>query len=195
VLGAIGIFLAVGGVVAIGSFLVNYFIQPDIGALTPKTAATYVSLYWFGSMAGRFLGSLIMRQIRAAAVVGVFALIVVSLLGVSIVSSGRVAMWAVLFVGCFNSIMFPSIFTLGIARLGPLTSKGSGILMSAAVGGAIVPVAQGALADRIGVQHAFILSALCYLYVAFYGFYGWRPTGPAANTADNSTVIAPLPVA
>jgi len=192
-LGAIGIFLAVGGEVAIGSFLVNYFVQPDIGALTPKTAATYVSLYWFGSMAGRFLGSLIMRQIRAATVVGVFALIVVSLLSVSIASSGKAAMWAVLFVGCFNSIMFPSIFTLGIASLGRLTSKGSGILMSAAVGGAIVPVAQGALADRIGVQHAFILSALCYLYVAFYGFYGWRPTGPAANTADSPTVITSLP--
>jgi FHS family L-fucose permease-like MFS transporter len=84
-------------------------------------------------------------------------------------------MWSILFVGCFNSIMFPTIFTLGIAELGPLTSKGSGILMSAAVGGAIVPVLQGALADRIGVQHAFGLSALCYVYVAFYAFYGSRP--------------------
>jgi len=195
VLGALGIFLAVGGEVAIGSFLVNYFIQPDIGALTPQTAATYVSLYWFGSMAGRFLGSVIMGHIRAANVVGAFAVIVVSLLSLSIVSSGKTAMWAVLFVGCFNSIMFPSIFTLGIARLGPLTSKGSGILMSAAVGGAIVPVAQGALADRIGIQHAFILSALCYLYVAFYGFYGWKPMGPAANTADSSTVIVSSPIA
>jgi MFS transporter, FHS family, L-fucose permease len=78
--------------------------------------------------------------------------------------------------------MFPSIFTMGIAQLGPLTSKGSGILMSAAVGGAIVPVAQGALADRIGVHHAYILSACCYLYVAFYGFRGWKPVGPAIRS-------------
>ena len=84
-------------------------------------------------------------------------------------------MWTILFVGCFNSIMFPTIFTLGINNLGPLTSKGSGILMSAAVGGAIVPVLQGALADRIGVQRAFLLSAICYVYVAFYGFHGWKP--------------------
>jgi FHS family L-fucose permease-like MFS transporter len=180
VLGAIGIFLAVGAEVAIGSFLVNYFVQGDIGALTPKTAATYVSLYWFGSMAGRFTGSALMQRFPAPTVVAVFALVVVGLLTTSILSYGKLAMWSVLFVGCFNSIMFPGIFTLGIAELGSLTSKGSGILMSAAVGGAIVPVAQGALADRIGVHYAFILSALCYLYVAFYGFHGWKPMRRAA---------------
>jgi FHS family L-fucose permease-like MFS transporter len=174
----------------------HYFIQPDIGGLTPKVAATYVSLYWFGSMAGRFLGSAVMRKIPASIVVGVFALIVLGLLTTSILCYGKAAMWSVLFVGCFNSIMFPSIFTLGIANLGSLTSKGSGILMSAAVGGAVVPVAQGALADRIGVHHAFILSALCYLYVAFYGFRGWKPAGPAMNAgADNSAAVASLPAA
>jgi MFS transporter, FHS family, L-fucose permease len=176
-LGAIGIFVAVGAEVAIGSFLVNYFIQPNIGGLTPKQAATFVSLYWFGAMAGRFTGSWVMRKLPAPAVLAAFSLIVVSLLGISMISSGKPAMWSILFVGCFNSIMFPTIFTLGIANLGPLTSKGSGILMSAAVGGAIVPVLQGALADRIGVQHAFLLSAICYVYVAFYGFNGWKPVG------------------
>jgi MFS transporter, FHS family, L-fucose permease len=181
VLGAIGIFLAVGAEVAIGSFLVNYFIQADIGGLTPKTASAYVSLYWFGSMAGRFIGSAVMQKIPAPTVLGVFALVVLGLLTTSILSYGKLAMWSILFVGCFNSIMFPSIFTMGIANLGSLTSKGSGILMSAAVGGAIVPVAQGALADRIGVHEAFILSALCYVYVAFYGFQGWKPTRSAVT--------------
>jgi FHS family L-fucose permease-like MFS transporter len=194
VLGAVGIFVAVGAEVAIGSFLVNYFVQRDIGGLTAKVAATYVSLYWFGSMAGRFLGSAVMRKIHAPTVVGVFALIVAGLLTTTILCYGRPAVWSILFVGCFNSIMFPSIFTLGIADLGSLTSKGSGILMSAAVGGAIVPVAQGALADRIGVHHAFILSALCYLYVAFYGFHGWKPAGPALSAAASSAAIAPLPL-
>jgi FHS family L-fucose permease-like MFS transporter len=175
VLGAIGIFLAVGAEVAIGSFLVNYFIQPDIGGLTPKQAASFVSLYWLGAMAGRFGGSWVMRKVPAPAVLATFSWIVVGLLGLSMLSSGKAAMWSIMFVGCFNSIMFPTIFTLGIAELGPLTSKGSGILMSAAVGGAIVPVAQGALADRVGVQHAFLLSALCYVYVGLYGFRGWKP--------------------
>ena len=181
VLGAIGIFTAVGAEVAIGSFLVNYFIQPDIGGLTPKQAATLVSLYWFGAMAGRFIGAWVMRKLPAPAVLAAFSLIVVSLLAISIVLSGKPAMWSIMFVGCFNSIMFPTIFTLGIAHLGPLTSKGSGILMSAAVGGAIVPVLQGALADRIGVQHAFLLSAICYIYVAFYGLNGWKPAGRRAE--------------
>ena len=182
VLGAAGIFLAVGAEVAIGSFLVNYFVQPDIGGLTPKQAASFVSLYWFGAMAGRFGGSWVMRKLPAPAVLGGFSVVVVSLLTVGMITTGKPAMWSILFVGCFNSIMFPTIFTLGIANLGPLTNKGSGILMSAAVGGAIVPVLQGALADRIGVQHAFVLSAICYTYVAFYGFYGWRPTPLTATT-------------
>jgi FHS family L-fucose permease-like MFS transporter len=177
VLGAIGIFTAVGAEVAIGSFLVSYFTQPDIGGLTPRQAATYVSFYWFGAMAGRFGGAWVMRHFPAPAVLAAFSLIVVSLLGISIISSGKPAMWSILFVGCFNSIMFPTIFTLGIANLGPLTSKGSGILMSAAVGGAVVPVLQGALADRIGVHYAFLLSAICYVYVAFFGLKGWKPAG------------------
>ena len=175
VLGAVGIFLAVGAEIAIGSFLVSYFIQPDIGGLTPKQAATFVSLYWFGAMAGRFIGSWVMRKLPAPSVLAAFSLIVVGLLAISMLSGGRMAMGSIMFVGCFNSIMFPTIFTLGIANLGPLTSKGAGILMSAAVGGAIVPVLQGALADRIGVQHAFLASAICYVYVAFYGFSGWKP--------------------
>ena len=89
-------------------------------------------------------------------------------------------MRSMLLIGLFNSIMFPTVFTLGIAELGPLTSKGSGILMAAAVGGAIIPVLQGAIADQIGVQRSFILPALCYLYVAYYGFYGSKPVRPMA---------------
>jgi FHS family L-fucose permease-like MFS transporter len=182
-LGAIGIFTAVGAEVAIGSFLVSYFTQSDIGGLTPKEAATFVSLYWFGAMAGRFGGAWVMRNFPAPAVLTAFSLIVVSLLGISIISSGKPAMWSILFVGCFNSIMFPTIFTLGIANLGLLTSKGSGILMSAAVGGAVVPVLQGALADRIGVHYAFLLSAACYVYVAFYGWKGWKPAAALTQAA------------
>ena len=84
-------------------------------------------------------------------------------------------MWSIILVGLFNSVMFPSIFTLGIAGLGPLTGKGSGLLVAAIVGGAIIPVIEGALADRIGIHHAFILPVLCYIYIAYYGFRGSRP--------------------
>lgn len=170
------IFLAVGGEVAIGSFLVNYLTQADIGALSPKMASVYVSLYWGGSMAGRFLGSAVMRLLPAPKVLGWAAVIVVALLLATVSSSGLLAMWSILCVGLFNSIMFPTIFTLGIANLGPLTGKGSGVLMAAAVGGAIIPVLQGAFADQMGIHPSFLVPALCYAYVAFYGFEGCKST-------------------
>jgi FHS family L-fucose permease-like MFS transporter len=179
------IFLAVGGEVAVGSFLVNYLTLPDIGGLSPKNAAVYVSLYWGGSLAGRFIGSAVMRLLPAPKVLGVAAVIVVTLLLTTVSSTGAVAMWSILMVGLFNSIMFPTIFTLGIAQLGPLTGKGSGVLMAAAVGGAIIPVVQGAFADASGVQPSFIVPAICYSYVAFYGFEGCRPVSFA--TAPTSS--------
>lgn len=172
--GVAGIFLAVGGEVAIGSFLVNYLTEPGIGGLSPKLASVYVSLYWGGAMAGRFLGSAVMRLLPAPTVLGCAAVIVVALLTTSILASAHLAMWSILLVGLFNSIMFPTIFTLGIAGLGPLTGKGSGVLMAAAVGGAIVPVLQGMFADAMGIHASFVVPALCYAYVVFYGFEGSR---------------------
>jgi FHS family L-fucose permease-like MFS transporter len=175
VLGAIGIFVYVGAEVAIGSFLVNYFMQPDIGGFTAQEAAKYVSFYWGGAMVGRFAGSVILRKVSTGPAVGVAAIVACLLVTTSILSSGMVAMWSLIAVGLFNSIMFPSIFTLGIAELGRLTGKGSGVLIAAIVGGAIIPIAEGALADTIGLQLAFILPAVCYLYIMFYGFVGSRP--------------------
>ncbi len=90
-------------------------------------------------------------------------------------TTGHVAMWSILAVGFFNSIMFPSIFSLGVAELGPLTSTGSGILNMAIVGGAILPLLQGAIADRIGIQHAFFMPVICYLYIVFFALSGSRP--------------------
>ena len=178
VLGTIGIFVAVGAEVAIGSFLVNYLTQPDIGGMAPKAAAGFVSLYWAGAMIGRFAGSAVMQRVPASIVLGTAAVVVLALLTTAILTSGSLSMRSMLLIGLFNSIMFPTIFTLGIAELGPLTSRGSGILMAAAVGGAIVPVLQGVIADAVGVHHSFILPAVCYLYVIFYGFHGSKPAGP-----------------
>ncbi|MGA7914022.1 MAG: sugar MFS transporter, partial [Candidatus Acidiferrales bacterium] len=242
VLGAVAIFVYVGAEVSIGSFLVNYFSQPDIGNFTEQTAARFVSLYWGGAMLGRFIGSALLNSIRtvhaalylaiAAAIlmlsyslpshviidahphvaaflsglaaflvfvrplvqfcVGVFVILLVAsvakggrvsigtgqLLGLcgicaaglvctSMLTTSQVAMWSIIFVGLCNSIMFPSIFTLGIAKLGPLTGDGSGVLVMAIVGGAILPVIQGSLADHLGIHHAFILPVLCYLYIVY----------------------------
>jgi FHS family L-fucose permease-like MFS transporter len=176
VLGAIGIFLYVGAEVSIGSFLVNYFSQPNIGGLTERAAAGYVSFYWGGAMIGRFVGSAVLRKASPGKVLGGAALIASLLVWTTVATTGGVAMWSVIAVGLFNSVMFPTIFTLGITDLGPLTGKGSGLLIMAIVGGALLPVLQGALADApsIGIHMAFIMPALCYLYIAFYGFSGSR---------------------
>jgi MFS transporter, FHS family, L-fucose permease len=178
VLGALGIFVYVGAEVSIGSFLVNYFSQKDIGNITEKVAAGYVSFYWGSAMVGRFIGSAILQKIRTSVVLGTAAIAAFLLVCISMLTYGHFAMWSIILVGLCNSIMFPSIFTSGIAQLGPVTSKGSSMLVMAIVGGAIIPVLVGALADRIGIHHSFILPAVCYLYIMYYGFAGSKPSGP-----------------
>jgi MFS transporter, FHS family, L-fucose permease len=180
ILGVVAIFVYVGAEVSIGSFLVNYFSQPYIGGLTEKAAAVYVSFYWGAAMVGRFIGSALLTKLRTGPVLGVAAIVAGFLVTASMLSFGSVAMWTIIAVGLFNSIMFPSIFTLGIAGLGHLTGEGSGWLIAGIVGGAIIPVIQGALADNIGIHHAFILPVLCYLYIMYYGFSGSRPRGTVA---------------
>lgn len=174
VLGALGIFLYVGAEVSIGSFLANYLNQPNIGNLNIQAAAGLVSFYWMGAMVGRFVGSAVLQKADPRKILGAAAIVALILVASSILSSGVTAMATILCVGLFNSIMFPNIFSLGIEGLGPLTSKGSGILIMACIGGAAVPVAEGILADHIGIQHAFILPVLCYIYIAYYGFRGSR---------------------
>jgi FHS family L-fucose permease-like MFS transporter len=179
VLGAVGIFVYVGAEVSIGSFLINYFAQPDIGNLSELAASKYVSYYWGGAMVGRFVGSAILQKVKTGTLLGLAATAAVLLVCTSMLTTGPVAMWSIILVGFFNSIMFPSIFTLGIAKLGPLTGDGSGLLIMAIVGGAIIPVAQGWIADHIGIHHAFLLPVLCYAYIVYYGLRGSRPVIPS----------------
>jgi MFS transporter, FHS family, L-fucose permease len=174
VLGAVAIFVYVGAEVSIGSFLVNYFSQPYIGGLSPQVAAGYVSFYWGGAMVGRFIGSAVTRTVTPAKVLAAAAACAFVLVTASVITTGPVAMWSIIAVGLFNSVMFPTIFTLGIAELGPLTGKASGLLIMAIVGGALIPLLQGVLADSIGIHMAFLLPAVCYLYIVFYGFSGSR---------------------
>ena len=175
--GVIAIFCYVGAEVAIGSFLVSYLSMPQIGNMPEAAAASYVAYYWLGAMIGRFAGSWLMVRYSPRALLALFALINIALLVLTMSTGGMTATWSVVAIGLFNSIMFPTIFTLGIERLGPLTEKASSLLIMAIVGGAVVPFAQGALADAIGVQAAFILPALCYAYIVFYGLRGSRVVG------------------
>jgi MFS transporter, FHS family, L-fucose permease len=175
VLGAIGIFSYVGAEVSVGSFLVNYFGLPEIAGLSAKTAAGFVSFYWGGAMIGRFLGAGLLRRFKAGHLLAICAMAAATLVCVSMLVRGHTAMWSILAVGFFNSIMFPTIFSLGVAELGPLTGNGSGILNMAIVGGAILPVLQGVIADTLGIHHGFWLPVICYLYIVFYALSGSRP--------------------
>jgi FHS family L-fucose permease-like MFS transporter len=174
VLGALGIFFYVGVEVGLGSIAVDYFKTQ--GMSTAETASFLVSLYWFGALVGRLLGSWILTKVRSGTLLGIFGFAAAALIALSMVTSGWVAIWTLVLCGFFNSIMFPNIFTLGIAGLGPMTSKGSGLIMTAVVGGAVIPYLLGALADRVGIQHSFVLPVICYLYIAYYGLWGSKPT-------------------
>lgn len=175
VLGAIGIFVYVGAEVAIGSFLVNFIAEPNIGAMTEAQAAKYVTYYWGAAMVGRFIGALAMQRISGGVALAFNAICACVFIAVAMLGSGKVAMWAILLVGLCNSIMFPTIFSLALRGLGSHTSQGSGILCMAIVGGALVPMLQGFLADTIGIQMAFFLPIICYAYIAFYGLKGSTP--------------------
>ncbi|MFO1369167.1 MAG: sugar MFS transporter [Marinagarivorans sp.] len=176
VLGAVGIFVYVGGEVAIGSLLVNFMGLPEIAGLAEKDAANFVSYYWGGAMVGRFIGSAVMQKVPGGTVLAFNALAAVVLILVAVFTSGSLAMWAILAVGLCNSVMFPTIFSLAVTGLGRHTSQGSSILCMAIVGGALIPLAQGALADSLGLQLSFLLPILCYLYIVFYGLKGHKNT-------------------
>jgi len=175
VLGAIAIFVYVGAEVSIGSFMVNFLEQPQIAGLSEKAAGFGLTSYWFGAMVGRFVGSAVLRYVRPGKVLAFNALAAVLLLVIAMVFAGRVAMVAVVAIGLFNSIMFPTIFTLAIDGLGKRTGEGSGVLCMAIVGGAIIPVAMGWLADNVSLLYAFVLPLVCYLYIAYYGRKGHQP--------------------
>lgn len=174
-LGALGIFLYVGAEVAIGSFLINFLNDPTIAGLAESEAARFIAYYWGGAMVGRFIGALVMQRVAAGKVLAVNATMAMLLIGLAIVMDGPIAMWSILGVGLFNSIMFPTIFSLAINKLGDATSHGAGVLCLAIVGGAIIPLLQGVLADALGVQLAFILPIFCYAFIFYYGVKGAKP--------------------
>ena len=205
VFGTIGIFVYVGGEVAIGSSIANYLALPNIGGFAASVpdpvaryhvalgeAARYISIYWLGAMVGRFIGSALLQKIKPGRLLALFSVVAALLVGISVLTSGHVAMWSILAVGLFNSIMFPCIFTMSIAELGPLTGDGSGILNMAIVGGAIIPWLVGKAGDLInrsyypamtqgetswgqGIHYALAVATICYLYILFFAVSGSKP--------------------
>mgnify|MGYP000126668794 CR=1 FL=1 len=168
-MGVFAIFCYVGGEVAIGSFLVNFFGEAHIAGLEEHAAAALISYYWGGAMVGRFIGSAALQKIAPSKALAFNACMVIALLLVTIFTQGNVALYAVLAIGLFNSIMFPTIFSVAIERLGSLTSKGSGWLCLAIVGGALVPLLQGYIADVVNIQQSFFVPLICYVFIAWYG--------------------------
>lgn len=172
VLGALAIFLYVGGEVSIGSFLVNYFTEESIAGLSTADAGEMVAYYWGAALIGRLVGAALMNYIAATKYLAVNALIAMVMILVSMNTTGSVAMWSILAVGFFNSIMFPTIFTLAVNGLGSMTSKGSGLVCQAIVGGALVPLIQGFAADTVGIQMSFAVPLVCYIYIGWYALRG-----------------------
>jgi len=175
VLGAVGIFVYVGAEVGIGSFLINFLGMDTIAGLEESEAATYLTYFWGGAMVGRFIGAAVMQKISGGIVLFFSACCAIILLLIAITATGALAMWAILLIGLCNSIMFPTIFSLAIRGLKNHTSQGSGILCLAIVGGAIIPLLQGFLADSFGIQMSLILPLLCFVFIAYYGIKGSVP--------------------
>lgn len=193
IMGAFGIFFYVGAEVALGSYMVNYFLSlnlPDVIRETPfmrtiaewilstgVTSSTdmavvgvFVTFYWLGAMIGRFIGSYLTTILNPARVLITFAACAIALVVISNLTTGLVAMWSLIAVGLFNSIMFPTIFSLALDGLGDNKPQGSGVLCTMIVGGAIIPPAFGFLTDSFGFSLALILVMLCYGYIMFFGF-------------------------
>lgn len=174
VFGVVAIFLYVGIEVSIGGFLVNFFGESSIAGMSEEVAGNYVSYYWGGAMVGRFIGSAILQKMKAQTLLAISSIGALLLVITTLLTTGSVAMWAILLVGLCNSVMFPNIFTLSIKGVGKHTSRASGLLVMAIVGGAIIPVIQGMLADSIGVQPSFAIGLICYGYVLFYALRGYQ---------------------
>ncbi len=187
VFGIPAIFIYLIAEIGVGNLFINFVSQPDIGNLTHQQASNYLFLLWGGMMVGRLIGAFLMQKLDPAHVLAAVSIGAFVVMIVATFASGHAAMWALISVGLFHSIMFPTIFTLGIKGLGPLTEEGSGLLIMAIAGGALVAV-QGVLADEYGLQWSFLLTAACELYILFYALWGSKVTNPIADLRPDTDV-------
>lgn len=180
VFGVPAIFIYMIAEIGVGSLMISFISRPEIGDLTSKQAGFYLTLLWGGMMVGRFIGSAMMRYIKAETILAFVSICAFVLVMMAVFTTGHLAMWSLVLVGLFHSIMFPTIFTLGIRGLGPLTEEGSGLLIMAIAGGALA-TCQGWIADHYGLQISFLLPAACEAYTLFYALWGCQPGKAAAD--------------
>jgi MFS transporter, FHS family, L-fucose permease len=195
VLGAIGILTYVGAEVAVETFLVKFISREDIGNMSASLAARYTFVFYISMMIGRFIGSWLMIKVSPGKILGTLGAGAVGLTLLAIVSSGPIAMWSILLVGICNSIMFPTIFTLGIKELGNYTAQGAALLIQAIVGGALIPPIMGKVSDLTGsLQFSFIVPAICYVFITYYGFIGSKvaPSEPHEPNVKKDPVVVPV---
>ncbi len=189
VFGVPAIFIYLIAEIGVSNLFINFISAPEIGNVTHATASNYLFVLWGGMMVGRFAGSFLMRSIPAERVLAAAAIGAFVVMLITSFATGPVAMWSLISVGLFHSIMFPTIFTLGIRGLGPLTEEGSGLLIMAIAGGALV-IIQGWLADRVGLQLSFLLTAACELYVLFYALWGAKPVVSGGEPAPTDEQLS-----
>jgi MFS transporter, FHS family, L-fucose permease len=183
--GTLCIFLYVGGEVAIGSLIVNYLMQSDVLGFGAEQAGKHVPYYWGGAMVGRFIGAYLLSLFSPGKVLSTAAAAVIALLLISANTTGPISGWSLLAIGLFNSIMFPTIFSLACEGLGKRAAEGSGIICVAIVGGAVVPLITGGAVDSWGLKAALSVPALCYVGILLFGWFARRPLSVGVPVADN----------
>ena len=190
VLGVIAQFLYVGAQVGVGSFVIRFAMHAD-PLLVPRVAVKYLQLHLIGFMIGRFAGSALMKSIRASRLLAFFALgaLLCAILATS--TTGAIPIYAVVLIGFFHSIMFPTIFALGIKNLGPFTKRGSSLLVMAIIGAAVVPPIMGKISDLSNIQRAFFVPLLCYAFVLYYGISGYKPSSAPSPQREPATESVP----
>lgn len=185
--GVIAQFLYVGAQVGVASFVIR-FAEHMISETHEKSAAHYLQMHLIGFMLGRFAGSAIMKKFPAPRLLSLFAGGSLICLSIALFATGAVPVWAIVLVGFFHSIMFPTIFALSLKNLGPYTKLGSSLLVMAIIGGAIFPAIMGLISDASNIQKAFIVPLLCHGYVLYFALSGYKPVIPiAARTAKIQT--------
>jgi FHS family L-fucose permease-like MFS transporter len=185
--GVLAQFFYVGAQVGVASFIIR-FVEFTLPGTHEKAAAHYLQLHLLGFMIGRFSGSAIMKKVRAPRLLSIFAGGSLLSLLVILFAAGSAPAWAIVLIGFFHSIMFPTIFALSIKSLGPYTKLGSSLLVMSIIGGALIPVIMGRLSDAWNIQHAFIIPLICHAYVFYFAIWGYRPTATA-----NIAATLPIP--
>jgi len=174
ILGVIAQFFYAGAQVGVTSFVFR-FTQESISGINEKAAANYLLFHLIGFWAGRVIGSALMKTIPSARLLSLFAMGCLCCAALAIALTGIIPVWAVVFIGFFHSIMFPTIFALSIKELGPLTKRGSSLLVMAIIGGALFPPIMGRISDATSIRTAFSVPLLCYVYIFYFALRGYRP--------------------